>query len=102
MRSARWVWLVGYLGVAACGGRQITGESSSTDAPTTGAGGTGASGSTTGSSGSTPIGPEPDRCSYGATTTPTLTAIAAPAVVEARIERFILGEANAPPSPLPD
>jgi len=109
MRSQRWASLLGLLGVvAACGGRQVTGESSSGGAmPTGGAGGTVAIGP--GGGGTVviePGGSKPSRCTFAPTTMPTGTStpsptIVSPAIVQSRIERFILGEAKTPPSPAP-
>lgn len=118
MHTNRWLWLLGLFGVAtACGGRQVTGETSSSDNPTgvggtIGSGGslaTGGSFGTSGGAGSTGvagsiptvIGGMQPRCAFAPSSTPAVTTTAPPAVVQARIERFILGDAKMPPTPTP-
>src|SRR5450432_2215964 len=103
MTLMRWALLLVFLGAgAACGGRQVTNESSSGTPGANGLGGTistGAAGTvanpgaggTFGAGGDGQTDLPPNRCSFAATTTPAVAKPAPGPVVQIRIQRFILG-----------
>jgi Protein of unknown function (DUF1588) len=113
MRSNRLLGLLGLVAlVCACGGRQVTGESSPADnmTATSGSGGTfsGAGGAQSSGTGgplgsggaSTTTAEPPHRCSFGPATAAPVGAAAPVAEIIARVERFILGQER-PPSSVP-
>jgi len=108
----RSTWLLGFLGVvAACGGRQVTSESTSGNNPpglggTTNTGGAGAltntgSGGAFGTGGTVQTDLPPNRCAFGATTAPAATPPLPGFVVLVRITGFIVGPRDAVPSDTP-
>jgi len=96
MRSDRCLWLLSLLGVAACGGRQVTGEPSSGGTTPSGMAGAMIAGA---------VGSPASRCTFTRMGLPPLNAMApvlvSPAIAQGRIERFLLGEAKTPPPPSP-
>ena len=113
----RSTWLLGFLGVvAACGGRQVTNESTSGNNPpeTSGSGGTastsaGSGGTVTGAAGTLgaagdlqPPDLPPTRCSFRSTTMPNMGKPLPGPLVQMRIVRFITGSDGVVPADTPN